>query len=560
VNLASRQPSGNLPRPVRLHRAVAILAVLVLSASAFATVVIQPYPLQVSATSGLHDDFTHDTSLNASLWQISGPVGMDVGAYDIALATNITLAPTFSSVGMGIAQANRSFEAGSIQSVESFTPPFTLTAVVEGTASNGHTFGLAIASADATSGVLVYGNVNPTNCSHLGDCGDPAVCGIPANSSVPANQCYYGIDAKVANGTAWPHAAKLYLTPNLNVFYTLQISVDASGSAQYSISQGAQSLGQATAQVGAGPFYIVLEQAEGAPVPGHGSNQAYWSAISVGPLVISTTTSSSSTGMTTSTSSSTTTPGPTTGISTTVWILIVIVIAVLLFFILLLWYRRKGFTVTVLDSQTSSPVSRATVTADGPENLSGITDNDGRFAFGEVKEGDYSVKAIAGGYTPSIPVTVRVKKKTDYTVKLDRIPPVAQGGTASSVPPVGPAREAIGPAQIEPSLQTQQPQPTVPQPVQQVPAPTQTQPAPVPSAPEEQELELEGWGGERIRQIVKTFQAKGAISPETALTAQELGLSRLFVRIMKRRQGRTRVFIEINGRYYLDQKALKEMM
>jgi len=30
------------------------------------------------------------------------------------------------------------------------------------------------------------------------------------------------------------------------------------------------------------------------------------------------------------------------------------------------------------------------------------------------------------------------------------------------------------------------------------------------------------------------------------------------VRIMKRRKGRTRVFIEVNGRYYLDEKALQE--
>lgn len=60
-------------------------------------------------------------------------------------------------------------------------------------------------------------------------------------------------------------------------------------------------------------------------------------------------------------------------------------------------------------------------------------------------------------------------------------------------------------------------------------------------------------------EIIRTFQAKGAISPETALTAEELGLSRLFVRIMKRRRGRTRVFVEVNGRYYLDQKALQEM-
>jgi hypothetical protein len=38
---------------------------------------------------------------------------------------------------------------------------------------------------------------------------------------------------------------------------------------------------------------------------------------------------------------------------------------------------------------------------------------------------------------------------------------------------------------------------------------------------------------EGIGEIIKTFQAKGP-SPETALTAEELGLSRLFVRIMKR--------------------------
>ena len=527
-----------------LHRAATIMLLLVLAASAFATLVVQSYPLGVSAASGLHDDFTRDTSLNTTLWQVNGPVGMNVGAYDIALSTNITLVPTFTSLGMGIAQANRSFEAGTIQSVASFAPPFTLTAVVEGTASNGHTFGLAIASAGAASGLLVYGNVNPANCSHLGDCGDPAVCGTPVNSSIPANQCYYGIDVKVANGTAWPSAAKLYLTPNLNVFYTLQISVDASGSAVYSISQGGETLGQSTTQVGTGPFYIVLEQAEGAPVPGHGSNQAIWSSVSVGPLAVLTSTSTSST------SSSPTSTSPTPGISTTVWI-VIIVVAGFLILILFLWYRRKGFTVTVVDLQTRSPLSGANVTADGPENLSGITRDDGRTAFGVVKEGNYLIKAIAAGYIPSSPVTIKVEKKTEYTVKLDRTPST-QGGAGSTPGVAVPGQGVAGPEPEQPRA------PLAPS-VQQGPPPALTPPVPVSAAPEEQDLELEGWGGERIRQIIKTFQMKGAISPETALTADELGLSRLFVRIMKRRKGRTRVFIEINGRYYLDQKALKEM-
>lgn len=69
----------------------------------------------------------------------------------------------------------------------------------------------------------------------------------------------------------------------------------------------------------------------------------------------------------------------------------------------------------------------------------------------------------------------------------------------------------------------------------------------------------EGWAGDRIRQIIQTFRSKGAVSPETALSADELGLSRIFVRIMKRRRGKTRVFVEVGGKYYLDEKALQTM-
>ena len=83
-------------------------------------------------------------------------------------------------------------------------------------------------------------------------------------------------------------------------------------------------------------------------------------------------------------------------------------------------------------------------------------------------------------------------------------------------------------------------------------------PPPPPAAPSALGEE-EGFGGGRIREIIRTFQAKGALSPETALTAQELGLSRIFVRIMKRRRGRTMVFVEVNGKYYLDEQALRAM-
>jgi len=112
-----------------------------------------------------------------------------------------------------------------------------------------------------------------------------------------------------------------------------------------------------------------------------------------------------------------------------------------------------------------------------------------------------------------------------------------------------------------PRVEMQQPQTVVAEPRQQAPIPASfpQQQSSAPPSVEQEPDDLEGWGGERIRQIIKTFQAKGAVSPETALTAQELGLSRLFVRIMKRRQGRTRIFMEINGKYYLDEKALQGM-
>lgn len=515
-----------------------------------------PFSLQAatgtSSTPLLSDDFTHDTSLNSTLWQVNGPVGSVLGPKDAGFNL-VTLAPVFSSAGMEIAQVNASQEVGTIQSIESFTPPFTASAVVEGSVSNGHTFGFAISSGNASSGVLVYGNLNDTNCSHLGDCGNPATCGISADSSIPPNQCYYGIDAKVGQaGESWPHTAKLYLTPSVNVLYSLEISVDASGSAQYSASQGGQVLGASTAQVGTGPFYVIMEQAEGSPVASPGPNQALWLSVSLTPLA-------------TTFSTTTTAPAPTSlSIPIFVWIIIILVIIVLLL-IILLWYRRRNLTVRVQDAKTVSPIVEAAVSADGPEKLTGYTGKDGKITFKGVEKGDYAIKATATGYATSVPVKVSVKKTTELVVGLDRMAPVGQGSAEvgppsegpSSAVEVKPSSQAVPTAQV-PTVPVQQPQTAVPTPAQGSAQPT-TQPESAPAPTDQQGPELEGWGGGRIAEIIRTFQEKGAISPETALTAQELGLSRLFVRIMKRRTGRTRIFMEINGRYYLDQKALQEM-
>jgi len=542
-------PQGQALPPQKYYRAATVLLLLVLAASALATLMVVPSPTQaVSGTPGtpsLSDNFTRDTSLNGSLWLLNGSVGSAVGLDDAGF-TVVPLQPAFSSAGMEISQVNQSEEVGTIQSLESFAPPFTATAVVEGTISNGHTFGFAVSSTNATSGVLVYGNLNSTNCSNLGNCGDPTTCGNSANSAIPPNQCYYGIDAKVGQGGgSWKHVAKLYLTPGVNVIYTVQISVDATGGAVFSVSQGGQLLGQSSSQVGAGPFYIILEQGEGAPVARPGPNQAFWMSVSVGAF---------------NTSSSTTSvlPAPTTtGLTTIDWAIIIIII-VLLLFVILFWYsRRRTLTITVLDSSQRSPIRGASVWAEGPKNLSGLTERDGEARFGKVKGGDYTVKADATGYAPSVPVKIPVEGKAEYTILLARTGemtetspgrPQAHEGGVGPKDVIRPSAQITGGAVDEPFGPAQAPG-------QQVKGSGSAA-----SGPEQMDLpELQGWGGDRIRQVIATFQAKGAISPETAMTAKELGLSRIFVRIMERRRGRTRVFVEVNGKYYLDQKALQEM-
>jgi len=518
------------------HRAVAMLLLLCLLVSALFAFSVVSSPVRAApgqAAPLLYDDFTHDASLNGSLWQVNGPVGSVSGPDDVGFNI-IPLAPSFSSRGMEIAQINDSQEVGTIESIQSFAPPFTAVATVVGTVSNGHTFGLAVSSANASSGVLVYGNLNPTNCSHLGDCGDPSVCGTSTNGTQPG-QCYYGMDAKVGRGGgSWQHVAKLYLTPSVNITYTLQISVDAAGNAQFGVSQGGQLLGSSSAQVGTGPFYVVMEQGEGSPVAHPGPNQAYWLSVSMLPtaVLIGTPTPPS--------------PGS-SGFPWYFWVLLALALLVILL-IVLFWYRRHKFIVDARDSQTLSPVPDATVSASGPKSLSGTTDKKGRVVFTNPKEGDYSVQAKAPGYLISTPVLVRVEEDgTEYVVKLDR---GEQGrpGQAGVAPSGGLGPTATAPTPTQPAAQ---PTPSA----TAAPSPAQAPPQPGQEAVEEQE----GWGGERIRQVVATFQAKGAVSPETALTAKELGLSRVFVRIMQRRKGRTRVFVEVNGKYYLDQDALRQM-
>ena len=63
----------------------------------------------------------------------------------------------------------------------------------------------------------------------------------------------------------------------------------------------------------------------------------------------------------------------------------------------------------------------------------------------------------------------------------------------------------------------------------------------------------------RLNEVVEKFRQKGAVSPEKALTLEELGLSPRFEQAMHRRLGQTGIFVEVNGKYYLNEQRLEQI-
>ena len=63
----------------------------------------------------------------------------------------------------------------------------------------------------------------------------------------------------------------------------------------------------------------------------------------------------------------------------------------------------------------------------------------------------------------------------------------------------------------------------------------------------------------RTMEIVDTFKAKGATSPESALTLEELGLPPMFGMMMQSPMGQSGMFVEHDGKYYLNEGQVKQM-
>lgn len=71
----------------------------------------------------------------------------------------------------------------------------------------------------------------------------------------------------------------------------------------------------------------------------------------------------------------------------------------------------------------------------------------------------------------------------------------------------------------------------------------------------ERREEIRNW----LYEIIEKFRQKGAVSPDKAMTAEELGLPPGFQEAMKRRLGRSGIFVEVDGKYYLNEERLKEI-
>ena len=64
---------------------------------------------------------------------------------------------------------------------------------------------------------------------------------------------------------------------------------------------------------------------------------------------------------------------------------------------------------------------------------------------------------------------------------------------------------------------------------------------------------------ERLLRIIKIFRERGAISPEGAMTLDELGLPPQFQRLMNGRLGQSGIFLKVNGKYYLSEEQVKRI-
>jgi hypothetical protein len=162
---------------------------------------------------------------------------------------------SFSSAGMTMSGITGTNQYTGIQSVQSFTAPFSAQVTVTGTVAHGDAFYLQLVSADLSEYLNILGNLNPNNGSN------------------------YGMNLSAGGNTS-----VLYATPAVNVQYTIAITVGVAGNASVTLTNAAGTVlgSQTNLAIGTDPLYLVLAQFEGTPVTS-GADTAIWQQASVTP-------------------------------------------------------------------------------------------------------------------------------------------------------------------------------------------------------------------------------------------------------------------------------------
>lgn len=208
----------------------------------------------------LLDNFAKDSGLRTKLWTKNSTFLESLaGASSSPPASFIVPQLSFSSKsGMQMSGPTQDYETTGVQSLKTFTPPFTVVVYVTPIEGTADIFEIFLANSALTQFITVTADVNPT---------------------------YDGMWADAPNlGALWQLGDQFSpsIPPVLNTTYQVTIKVDAQGSALAIVEDLAGTVLSTVSNLqpaGTGPFYLVLGQRIGnAPT---GSQVADWSYVTV---------------------------------------------------------------------------------------------------------------------------------------------------------------------------------------------------------------------------------------------------------------------------------------
>ena len=207
----------------------------------------------------LVEDFSSDRGLNRSLWTVQSDVLDELASTNQPGTTETTPRLNFGTNGMTMSGVTGKYQFAGIASCETFSPPFTLNATVEGLVANGNAFAIYLVSDDLKQWFNIQGNLNPKN------------------------RQFYGIRMSYTSYGLMHHGAYLYRKPVINEPYTFRVSVGIDGKASVWLMNGSSTVASKNGlMMGTGPFHLVLAQREGSPQTA-GPNAAIWKNVSIMP-------------------------------------------------------------------------------------------------------------------------------------------------------------------------------------------------------------------------------------------------------------------------------------